>query len=147
MNRRQRIGVLAVGVLILVAFVAAVRNPGGTGAGPVGWLGDRFGEAAGAPPEDLDPDCQQPDGSLVFGGSCTVEVASSDENLRLVTLTTGQPIRVTAPAPAGGWTVATEVAAGDLVRVAVGSDGAEIELDCEDREDDCVVTIGAGDAG
>ena len=138
--------VLAVGVLIVVAFVAAVLNPGAGDSGPVGWLGRWVGDAAGADPADLDPDCQEPDGRLVFGGSCTIEVASSDENLRLVTLTAGNPISVTAPAPAGGYTVQTDLAAGELVRVAVGSDGAEIDLDCED-DDDCVVTIGAGDDG
>lgn len=146
MSRRQRIVVLAVGVLILAAFIAAVLNPGGSGDGPVGWLGNRVGEAAGADPADLEPDCQEPDGRLVFGGSCTVEVAGSDENLRLVTLTAEHAIRVTAPAPAGGWTVATDVAAGEVVRVAVGSGGAEIDLDCE-HDDDCVVTIGADHVG
>jgi len=139
--------VAAVGVLIVVAFIAAVLNPGGAGdSGPVAWLGRWVGDAAGAPPEDLAPDCQEPDGRLVFGGSCTIEVAGSDESLRLVTLTTEHPVRVTAPAPAGGYTVESELAAGELVRVAVGSDGAEIELDCQD-DDDCVVTIGAGDDG
>jgi hypothetical protein len=146
MSRRQKAVVLAVGVLIVVAFVAAVLNPGAGDSGPVGWLGRWVGDAAGAPPEDLAPDCQEPDGRLVFGGSCTIEVASSDEDLRLVTLTAGSPVSVTAPAPAGGYTVRTDVAAGELVRVAVGSDGAEIDLDCED-DDDCVVTIGAGDDG
>ena len=147
MSRQQKMVVAAVGVLIVVAFIAAVLNPGGAGdSGPVAWLGRWVGDAAGAPSEDLAPDCQEPDGRLVFGGSCTIEVAGSDESLRLVTLTTEHPVRVTAPAPAGGYTVESELAAGELVRVAVGSDGAEIELDCQD-DDDCVVTIGAGDDG
>jgi hypothetical protein len=143
MTRRQRIVVAVVGVLIVVAFVAAVLNPGGSGDGPVGWLGRWVGDAAGAAPEDLAPDCEE-DGRLVFGGSCTIEVAPSDQDLRLVTLTTEHPIVVTAPTPVGEFTVETELAAGEVVRVAVGPDGAEIELDC-DASDDCVVVIGAGD--
>jgi hypothetical protein len=144
MSRRQRIVVLAVGVLILAAFVAAVLNPGGSGDGPVGWLGERVGDAAGAAPGELTPDCREPDGRLVFGGSCTIDVAPSDTELRLVTLVTEQPISVTAPTPVGDFTVATDVAAGETVRVAVGPDGAEIALECADS-DDCVVRIGAGD--
>jgi hypothetical protein len=148
MSRRQRMVVAAVAVLVAAAFVAAVLNPGSAGdSGPVAWLGRWVGDAAGAAPRDLDPDCQQPDGSLVFGDSCTIQVASAAANLRLVTLAAEHPVRVTAPAPAGGWTVATDVAAGDLVRVAVGADGAGIDLACQNDGDDCVVRIGAGDDG
>jgi hypothetical protein len=145
MTRKQRIVVLAVGVLIVVAFVAAVLNPGrADDDGPIGWLGRWVGDAAGADPADLTPGCQEPDGRLVFGGSCTIEVAPADANLRLVTLITEHPLVVTAPAPAGGYTVEATLEAGEIVRVAVGADGAEIELDC-DASDDCVVVIGAGD--
>lgn len=144
MTGRQRIAVLAIGVLILVAFVAAVLAPGGSGDGPVGWLGRTIGDAAAAAPEDITPDCREPDGRLVFGGSCTIEVAPSGSDLRLVTLTTEQAIEVSAPSPVGDFTVESEVDAGETARVAVGPDGAEIELDC-DADDDCVVRIGASD--
>lgn len=144
MSARQRIVVLAVGVLILVAFVAAVLTPAGSGDGPVGWLGRMVGDAAAAAPEEVAPECREPDGRLVFGGSCDIAVAPSTTDLRLVTLVTEHPVSVTAPTPVGDYTVETELAAGETVRVAVGPDGAEIELDCA-ASGDCVVRIGAGD--
>ena len=144
MSRRQKIVVLAVGVLILVAFVAAMLSPGGSGDGPVGWLGRLVGDAAGAAPEELAPECREPDGRLVFGGSCAITVSPSRSDLRVVTLVAEHPISVTAPAPVGDFIVETDVAAGETVRVAVGPDGAAIELACTGDEE-CVVRIGAGD--
>lgn len=144
MSGRQKLVVLAVSVLVLVAFVASVLHPGGSGDGPVGWLGRLVGDPAAAAQEDLAPDCREPDGRLVFGGSCAIVVAPSSSDLRTVALTAEHPISVAAPAPTGEITVETDVAAGETVRVAVGPDGAEIQLACAGSED-CVVRIGAGD--
>jgi hypothetical protein len=153
MSRRQRIAVIAVGVLVVLLFSAAVacQGRGGEGgrdsaaSGPVALLGRWLGGTAGAAPDEITAGCREPDGRLVFGGSCTVEVAPADRSLRLVSLTTGHAISVEAPTPVGDFTVSTDLDPGGTVRVAVGPDGADIELDCDDS-DDCVVVIenGAG---
>jgi hypothetical protein len=151
-SRRQKILVVLVGVVFVLLYLLAMacQARSGTGgrdagqSGPVAWLGGRLGGAAGADPADLTADCQQDDGRLVFDDTCVVEVAPSDRSLRLVTLHASHAIRLEAPAPAGDFTVDTEVEAGGVVRVAVGSDGAEIDLDCEDA-DECVVLIGDGE--
>jgi hypothetical protein len=151
MSGRQRVLVIAVGVVIVLLFAASVATQGRGGpggrdsgeSGPVALLERWFGGTVGADPDDVTADCQEPDGRLVFGGSCTVEVAPADRSLRLVRLAAQHPVSVEAPTPVGDFTVATELDPGETVRVAVGPDGAEIELDCADP-DDCVVLIGAG---
>jgi hypothetical protein len=151
MSRRQRI-LLVVAVAIALLFVASVTNQRRTGdgdpeSGPgglVGWLGDRVGAAAGADPADLTASCEEPDGRLVFGGSCTIEVAEGGSALRLVRLLAQHSVTVTADAPAGDFTISADLEPGDRTQVAIGSDGGEIELRCHDS-DDCVVTIGGDD--
>jgi len=153
LSRRQRILVVMVGVLVVLLYLVALacQARAGTGDrdtghdGVLDWLGERFGWYADADPADVSADCdgEQP-GRVVFDGRCTLVVAPSEDALRLVPLRSRHAIEVSAPAPAGDFTMDSEVEPGDTIRVAVGGDGAEIELRCVD-DDDCVVEWGAGD--
>lgn len=153
MSRRQRILVVVVGVAVVVLYLVALscQARAGTGDrdsgrdGVLDWLGERFGRYADADPADVSADCEsEVPGRLVFGGRCTLVVAPGEDALRLVPLRARHAIEVSAPAPAGDFTMDSEVEPGDTIRVAVGGDGAEIVLRCED-DDDCVVEWGAGD--
>lgn len=141
-----------VAVLIASLYLLAMACQGGSGggdaesgrSGPVAWLGDRVGGFADADPDEVTADCRQSDGQLWFDDRCVLTVAPSDRSLRLVPVSAQAALLVTAPAPVGDFTLDSEVAAGEVVRVAVGSDGAQIELSCLDDEG-CGIRIGAED--
>src|SRR5690606_21312937 len=141
LSRRQRILVVMAGVLVVLLYLAALpcqarAGTGDRGTGHDGVL-DRLGERAGwyadADAADVSADCdgEQP-GRVVFDGRCTLVVAPREDALRLVPLRSRHAIEVSAPAPAGDFTMDSEVEPGDTIRVAVGGDGAEIELRCVD---------------
>ena len=148
LTREQKI-LIAAGLLVAVLYIGAVANGRGSGDGEagtpvgglVGVLAGWIGGASDADRADLAADCFEPDGRLAVKGSCTLRVASSDRDLRVVRLRAEQPVTVAARLPRSERTGTAEVAAGDETSVAVDGRGGDIRLDCPDS---CTVTILSG---
>lgn len=143
MTREQKI-LIAAGLLVIVLYVGAVASGRGSGEGdansPVGGLvgviAGWLGSSADADRVELSADCFNEAGQLGVEGSCTLKVAPSERDLRVVRLRTDQPVSVTARLPQSGRTATVEVAAGDETSVAVDGDGGDIALTCT-----CVLTV------
>lgn len=128
-------------VVLVLAFAGALvlagdrgeARAGGDQDGLLAPLLERFDEQAGVTRQELSGSCGEIafDGSLVFGGSCALEVAASDQRIRRLRLVAVDGLDVEAPTPGeGDGTVAATVEAGESLDVAVGEDGGVVELDC-----------------
>lgn len=145
---QQRI-VIAVLVVLAVLFVLAtthraggagdVRHPGGF----VSWLGHRFGGTPDAARADLSAPCLRQDTLTVSDGTCTLKVARSGAGQRSVRLRTDSDVAVQAPAPGRDTLVRSDVEAGATLSVAVGGDGADIDIICA-GERTCTLTLVTG---
>lgn len=128
-------------VVLVLAFAGAVLVGGDRGQataeddqdGLLAPLLERFDEQAGVSRGEISGSCGQiaADGSLLFSGSCVLVVAPSEQRIRRLHLVAIDGLAVKAPTPGGeDGTVAADVEAGKGLDVAVGEDGADVELDC-----------------
>src|SRR5215470_14713176 len=93
MTRRQKIVIIAVGVLLVLLYTGAAASTGGSGRGDaskdpggvVDWLGDLIGQPPDAARSDLTSPCLS-GSTLTIKGSCTLTVARSDDGTRRVNL-------------------------------------------------------------
>ncbi|GAA4250228.1 hypothetical protein [Dactylosporangium darangshiense] len=142
---------IVIGVLVLLAVLfalATTHRAGGDGdlshpGGLVGWLGHRFGGSPDADRADVSAPCLQQDTLTVKDGTCTVTVARSDAGQRNVQLRTDSDVAVQAPAPGRDTLVRSDVEAGATVSVAVGGDGADIDVICAGNRT-CTLTLVTG---
>jgi hypothetical protein len=146
---RERKILIAAGLLVTVLYIGAVAGGGRSGEGRagapvgslVGVLAGWIGGASDADRADLSADCFDAAGALAVDGSCTLRIAPSERDLRVVRLRTDRPATVIARLPRSDSTGTADVAAGDETSVAVDGRGGEIRLDCRDP---CTVTILSG---
>src|SRR5215831_1744556 len=121
MSRRQKIVIIAVGVLLVLLYTGAAVTGGGSGQGDaskkpggvVGWLGDLFGQPPAAARADLSSAC-------LAGDTLT------DKGTRRVKLHAVDAVTVASRAPQGQDTVTDDVEAGKDVSVTVDGDGGDI---------------------
>jgi hypothetical protein len=152
LTREQKI-LIAAGLLVAVLYIGAVANGRGSGEGSVGEggagapvgglvgvLAGWIGGASDADRAELSADCLDDTNALAVNGSCTLRVAPSERNLRVVRLRTDRPVTVTARLPRSDRAGTADVAAGDETSVAVDGRGDEIRIDCPGT-DPCVVTV------
>jgi hypothetical protein len=147
-QQRIVIGVLvAIGVLFILSSAnhtaadgRTLRDPGGF----VGWLGDRFGGTPDVRKADVSGECLRGDRLEVTDGTCTLRIAGSDDEQRNVRLRTDSEVAVQAPAPGRDTLVRSDVEAGATLSVAVGGDGADIDVICAGART-CVLTLVTGE--
>jgi len=129
---------IAVVVVVIVLFVLAIANQQRSGegiaseqpSGLVGAVGRLVGDPAAVDRAELSSACLQPDGRLVFRGSCTLRVAPSNDRLRTVRLRPRASITVSTTVPEDDIEVERDVDANAEVTIAVDRDGAAIVLNC-----------------
>jgi hypothetical protein len=143
LTRGQKI-LLAVAVLIVALYVTGVATPQGSGSGVdptqnglVKMLGGWFGGPGEVHAGELSAPCLA-DGRLSIKDSCVLAVAASDKDLREVVLTSDRPAKLSTRAPNDDTVLEQELTAGEEVRVAVDSAGAEITLTCSE----CALKVG-----
>jgi hypothetical protein len=149
MTRRQKIVIIAVGVLLVLLYTGAAVTGGGSGqgnaskkpGGVVGWLGDLFGQPPTAARADLSSACLSGN-TLTVKASCTLTVAKSDKGTRRVKLHAVDAVTVASRAPQGQDTVTDDVEAGKDVSVTVDGNGGDIHLSCADSGATCTLTLG-----
>lgn len=152
LNRPQRILLLAV-VLIVVLYVMTVGSGGRDGdvdlsnpPGLIDRLGDLFGGPEAVDRADLTGSClasgpMPSSGRLVIDGGCDLDVAPRDSDLRELTLTAVDAVRVEAPVPHSDQTGTKELEPGEDVTVSMDRDGGRITLICRSAGV-CVVDVG-----
>lgn len=152
MDNRQKvvIGVLVAVVLLFVVAVVVQTQSDEGDAGAVssdreGLLQSIGGDPAAVRLDELSGDCVRPNGTLIVQGSCDLEVAASDQRMRLVRLRTLQAISISAPAPEeADFDIEDDLEPGKEVEIAVDRDGAEIELNCGFGNTCTLTVLGGG---
>ncbi len=143
LTRGQKI-LAVVAVLIVALYVTGVATQQGpkegvdpTQNGLVKMLGDWFGGPEAVLAEELSAPCLA-DGRLSIKDSCVLAVAASEKELREVVLKAEQPAKLRTRAPNDDTELDKDMTAGEQVKVAVDSDGAQITLTCAE----CVIVVG-----
>ncbi|TQS43389.1 hypothetical protein [Cryptosporangium phraense] len=150
MSPRQRLGLAAAGVLVVVALaVAGVQRPGtGDPAGRpafVSWLARTFGGLPDVPAADVTAGCPAAGngGGLQVDGSCELTVRDPGTTKRLRLRSTA-PLRVSAPGPDGSdRRIEADVAVGKtgVAETSIALDGPGVVIvRCS-----CVLRVGGGD--
>ena len=147
MSRRQKIILVAVGVVLVLLYSGAIaggagrrdgsasRRPGGL----VGWLGSLVGSPPAARRADLSADCLAGT-TLTVHGTCLLHVAAHGTGNRRVTLRARDAATVTARPPGADRDIRAEVKAGAEVGVTVGVGATDITVGCAGTAP-CVLTL------
>jgi hypothetical protein len=152
LNRPQRILLLAA-LLIVVLYVMTVSSGGRDGdvdlskpPGLIKGLGGLFGGPEAVDYADLSGSClasgaMPPDGRLVIDGSCVLDIAPRDSDLRGLKLTGIDSVQVEAPVPFSDETSSKDLEPGDEITVSIDSDGGRVTMTCRSAGF-CVVSVG-----
>jgi len=152
LTRTQRVLAVVVGVVVVLFVVAA--GSGGRGGDVnltsppwfVTWLDRLVGSPPAVDRADLSGSCVPvdglpPNGQVAISGSCTLDVAARDANLRGLRITATDPVSVRAPVPHADQTATKDLTAGDALTVSIDSRGAEVTVTCRSAAT-CSVRVG-----